>query len=846
MTVKRHKNALVSKMAAAALAFGIAQGAAGAATAQTAPDIVPTDTTITTTAAIEYAPIPTGSAFDRDPQGLLEAFQVAQATGTGEQIDAIAQTVETAAQEQAQAQRQAQVQSISSRSIQFDPLLPIALIAGLGLAYGGFCMFAARRRMQGAWLRAAAGGAMVLTLLNPEILEEQREILPTEVAIVVDRSASQGLDNRGATTQATYDALMTRLSGLEGVNIRTIEVDGQRDGQALDGTHLFTLLETSLSDIPRDRLGAVIMLTDGQVHDIPADTAALGRGVPLHVLVSGKEGETDRRIVIDQAPRFSLVNEEQTITFRIVDDGVSAPSGTPVSVTLSADGQVIATQNAVVGVPTTMTVTIPHTGANLIELRAATLDGELTDVNNRIVVPIEGIRENLNVLLVSGEPNAGARMWRTLLKSDPGTDLVHFTILRPPVKQDFTPLDELALIPFPVNELFVEKINDFDLIIFDHYETQGLLPAFYMNNIADYVRNGGALMVVSGPEYAGRRSLAGTLLSSVLPAQPNGPVSEGAYLPQVSDVGQRHPVTRNLAPLPTDGGEATLPSWGRWYNIVDSTVQSGQTVMTGPDGKPLLVLDRQGEGRVAMLMSDNAWLWSRGYEGGGPYAEMLRQTAHWLMKNPQLEEEALTMRRDEEGRLVIEQQTLGTEGRTVTLRSPSGQTQEVTLTPAAPGLFRAVIETSEIGLYSAELPASDALETPQQTTYINIGPANPREFVSTLSTLDLLSPMTTATGGAITRMAAADETLVTPNVEARAASAAASEMSGEGWIGVRMTDVTILKGIEQTPMIPAWLGFLASVGLLAGAWYKEGDGKLLSRNPLLGRGRKKPTAPAPS
>ena len=97
---------------------------------------------------------------------------------------------------------------------------------------------------------------------------------------------------------------------------------------------------------------------------------------------------------------------------------------------------------------------------------------------------INGVRDRLRVLLVSGEPHAGERTWRNLLKSDASVDLVHFTILRPPEKQDGVPVDELSLIAFPTRELFIEKIEDFDLIIFDRYRRRGILPSLYLENIA--------------------------------------------------------------------------------------------------------------------------------------------------------------------------------------------------------------------------------------------------------------------------------------------------------------------------------------------------------------------------
>ena len=150
----------------------------------------------------------------------------------------------------------------------------------------------------------------------------------------------------------------------------------------------------------------------------------------------------------------------------------------------------------------------PHAGMNIVEIELEPVPGELTPANNRVVIAAEGVRENLRVLLVSGEPHAGERTWRNLLKSDAAVDLVHFTILRPPEKQDGTPIHQLSLIAFPTRELFSEKIKDFDLIIFDRYQHRGILPLLYYDNIARYVdRHGGALLIAAGDDYAGNASL---------------------------------------------------------------------------------------------------------------------------------------------------------------------------------------------------------------------------------------------------------------------------------------------------------------------------------------------------
>src|SRR5439155_1083255 len=211
------------------------------------------------------------------------------------------------------------------------------------------------------------------------------------------------------------------------------------------------------------------------------DAAALGFSAPVHALITGHPDERDRRVVLLSAPRFGIVGQSQTLVFRVEDSGV--PPG-PAQVTVRRDGDTLESRSVRSGEKVSVQIPIPHAGANIVEIEASALEGELTPVNNRAVVSIDGVRDKLRVLLVSGEPHAGERTWRNLLKSDASVDLVHFTILRPPEKQDGTPINELSLIAFPTRELFTPsepggrggRLNEFNLIIFDRYARQGVVP----------------------------------------------------------------------------------------------------------------------------------------------------------------------------------------------------------------------------------------------------------------------------------------------------------------------------------------------------------------------------------
>jgi hypothetical protein len=683
--------------------------------------------------------------------------------------------------------------------IAFAPLVPAYVVwAGLAVALVvATLLLLARSR--GAVIRTIALLLMVLALANPSFTREDREPLTSVAAVIVDKSPSQNFGDRQQQTETARSALMDRLGRIPGLEVRTVEA-GQSDGET-DGTRLFSALGSALADVPPDRVAGAILLTDGRVHDVPADAAALGFTAPLHALITGTKDERDRRVALITAPRFGIVNQMQAITFRVEDQG---SSGGTAQVNVRRDGETIETRTVQVGQPVRLDVHIPHAGPNIVEIEASPLQGELTPVNNRAVVSIDGVRDKLRVLLVSGEPHAGERTWRNLLKSDASVDLVHFTILRPPEKQDGTPINELSLIAFPTRELFQQKIDEFQLIIFDRYARQGVLPIIYFDNIARYVRNGGAVLIAAGPDYASSTSLWRTPLESILPAEPSGQVTETPFRAHLSTVGKRHPVTRDL-----EGAASDPPRWSRWFRVVDTRNAEGETVLQAPGDKPLLVLSREGEGRVALLLSDHIWLWARGYEGGGPHLDLLRRLSHWLMKQPELEEEALRL--TSQGReLSIERQSMADTISDVTVTAPSGGTTTLTLQSAQPGLWRGSIPVSELGLWRA----TDG----KLTTLVNIGPANPREFAEVTSTTDVLAPLTTATGGDTRRLTETSGVTLPRVLPVRSAST----FHGNDWIGLKLRDASVVRGIGVLPIFAGFIGLLLLIGSLALTWAREG------------------------
>ena len=685
-----------------------------------------------------------------------------------------------------------------AQTILFDPLLPLWMIWALGGASVLIVALAIWRGLSGWPFRLAGAVAVLAALSNPSLQSEQREPLSDIVLVVVDQSASQRISDRAQQTEAALAALEADIAAL-GMEMRLARVGDDPDN---GGTLAMTALSRLLVEEPRARVAGAIIVTDGQLHDaqIVPDLPA-----PLHALLTGRATDWDRRLVIETAPAFGIIGEELLITLRIDDQGaVPADLAGRAGIAIAIDGA--PAQSFVV--PTNETLRLPLTldqaGRNVVQFIIDGAPGELTDRNNAAVVQINGIRDRLSVLLVSGEPHPGQRTWRNLLKSDPSVDLVHFTILRPPDKQDGVPVTELSLIAFPTRELFMDSVDDFDLIIFDRYRRRGILPLSYFDNIRRYVEDGGALLVAAGPDYASAASLYRSPLADILPGMPTARVIEAPFVPRISELGQRHPVTAGLQeahqPLP----DSDQP-WGRWMRQIEVTVQSGQTVMTGDGDAPLLILDRVGEGRVALLASDHAWLWDRGYEGGGPQLEMLRRLAHWMMGEPELEEEALVAQTDGQT-LRVTRRTLGDAVGPLSVTEPDGTVTQMALVQTAPGRFTAEIMDAEQGLYRLAEGAFDSV--------IALGPAAPREFEDTIASGLRLEPLSEGLGGAVMRL---EDGMPDLRRVAEGRNAA-----GRGWIGLTTRAAYLTTDVTVRPLIAAWVFLLLAAALSVAGWLREG------------------------
>lgn len=685
-----------------------------------------------------------------------------------------------------------------AQEIIFAPLLPVwalGALAGLALAIAALALW---QGLRGWWLRGLAGLALVLALVNPSLQIEERDALQDIALVVVDATASNRIGGRDAQTEKALAHLQAELEA-QALDTRLVTVG---DGPRNSGTRINAALAEALAELPRDRLAGVFIISDGQVHDAQLP---LSMPAPAHLLMTGQRSDWDRRLIIRNAPSFAILGEPISMTLEVQDQGAVPPeAGNTATLHYRVDSDPRQTAQVPVGQEIPIRLTLDRGGINVIQFELEEAPAELTTRNNAAIVQINGVRDRLSVLLVSGEPNAGQRTWRNLLKSDPAVDLVHFTILRPPDKHDGVPADELSLIAFPTRELFIDKIDEFDLIVFDRYRRRGILPNAYFANIARYVEGGGALLVVGGPEFAGAESISRSPLGDVFPARPTARVIEDGFRPQITELGARHPVTAGLSDLVPPDADGT-PGWGRWFRQIEMEPLDGQVVMSGADGRPLLMLDRVGAGRLALLASDQTWLWDRGFEGGGPQLELLRRLAHWMMKEPELEEETLSA--EAEGtRLTVLRRSLGEEVGDVTITAPDGTETTLTLDEYAPGEYRAEWEAPEFGLYLLQEGALSAAAA--------LGPSAPREFEETIATADKLRPLIDQNRGGVVRI----EDALPDLRQVREGRAAA----GRGWLGVTPRDAYVTTDLRSAALLPGWVWLLLAVGLAVGAWLREG------------------------
>jgi len=678
------------------------------------------------------------------------------------------------------------------QDIVFSPLIPWPVLTVLAVFAILPALFALAQGLRGGLFRLGIALLLITLAAGPSLLQEQREKLNDIALLAIDQSPSQTLADRTERTQTLHKELKNRLKTLPHLEVREVFFSkGQNE------TFLFDALNQAAADIPAERLAGTLVVTDGRIHDVPPQKTDR----PFHTLLTGKKNERDRRIVITEVPNYGIVGGRVWVRFVVIDKGLSP--GARVGVSVETGDAPPRRIEARVDQPRRIVVPIERAGTIPVRLSVDPVEGDITPVNDKAALTINGVRDRLRVMLLSGQPHAGERTWRDLFKSDPAVDLVHFTILRPPEKTDFTPLKELALIQFPVAELFEKQINNFDLVIFDRFFVRFVVSDARLKTITQFVtEKGGAVMVAAGPDFAGPRSLAATPIGDILPGQPDGRIWEGTMRPQPTDMGRKHPITASLA-------KTAEVDWGPWLRHIGAKIGRGYSLIESNTGHPLLVVDRVGKGRVALVLSDHIWLWARGYEGGGPHLPLLRGLAHWLMKEPDLEEERLVLAIKGE-RLQIERHSLKDSLPPAVVTGPDGGQVELDLAQDKNGSFKGQTAASQIGLYKVTQGALSA--------WAVAGDPNAPEWREVTTSDALLGPLSKASKGGL--VWDADQRV--PLLRSVAPGAAAA---GSGWLGLTANDQYKVVGVSETSLVDTPLAALGGLvllfALLLGGWLRE-------------------------
>ena len=648
---------------------------------------------------------------------------------------------------------------MSTLSFVFAPLAPPTLLATLSLLTLLILIPAFINRPRGTLARTAFFALLLFTLAGPTLQQQQQEPLPTLALAVVDHSASQSISNRQDQSARALQALKDEAER-KGFELHVAETPHNAAS-----TLLLETLSTELLRLNPQQLGAVFLISDGQIHDTQQPPTI---NAPTHLLLTGSAQDRDRSLRLVHTPRFGLLSKPIHTRISVQSRGTGDES---VPVNLRLNGNTIRSLSLKPNTEHTLTLSLANRGKNFIEIETPSLDNEITNANNRVGFVVNGLRDRLRILIVSGHPHAGQRAWRDLLKSDPAVDLVHFNILREREDDVRAEIDELSLIAFPVDQLFLEDLNGFDLILFDRYFLRGHLRQTHLTAIANFVNDGGALLAVAGEEFSSPYTLYNGVLADVMAAEPQSQIIRGAFRPARTELGQRHPVTASLK-------ETEDNPWGHWYrrNLV-ATRDKEAAVLMRADDDPLLVLTRKGKGRSALLASDQIWLWARGHDNGGPEAALLRRLVHWLMREPELEEEQLLLEAEDDGSLTVERRSLRGTGGVATLTAPDGSVQQITLNPLADdaygrsvarltdpqdGFWRATQPFStpspETSTDGSTTPSGDAQDTSQEgagevlEAFALVGRNLQREFATPFSTPELLRPLINREGGTVVRL----------------------------------------------------------------------------------------------
>ena len=572
----------------------------------------------------------------------------------------------------------------------FDPILQIKYIFIFSIFFILSIIICYFYKIKYIYIRALTFLAFLVFILNPQINKKHVEH-HKDIVIVVSDLTQSIIETRKAkeveSIRKDISSQLKEIGNIEQINIKLnnnkkIE---QNNANKIE-TSLFKEVNKVINSLNIERLSGIIIITDGQIHDFHNYNKLLSK-TPIHYILVGNKKEKDRILKTTNVPKFAVLGKKYEISINIKDNTEKKNLKTDFYLNEQLVSTKYLSQNK------TYKILLPELsiGKNILEIKTEESNIEISKLNNYQTHEIVGIQDKLKVMLISGEPNMGLRNLRNILNSDPNIELLHFTILRPPTKRDLTPVKELSLIPFPTQELFAADISKFNLIIFDQYGLQGILPPKYLDNISKFVLSGGALLDIVGKKHLTKDSLINSPIKQILPTIPLENISNKMFKPELTKVGKLHPITNKLK------NNYQEKPWGEWTNYTRSQLTSGK-VLLHHKSDPLLAVDYVGKGRVVQILSSDSWVWQKSLDNKGPLIELIRNIIQWLLKNPKLEENFINLN-TENNIIKIKLNSISSGDISAKIVTPSKEAIKLKLKDTGNGIFEGEFTSLERGKF---------------------------------------------------------------------------------------------------------------------------------------------------
>ncbi len=540
------------------------------------------------------------------------------------------------------------------------------VVAAVALSVLGLSRLPWRRKAPVIALRAAAAVVVGALLLEPAVELRAISRVPSRVALLLDSSRSMALATPSGGTRAervvahleAHAGDIERLSRQAAVewhrfDERSRPLESRPAELPTDGRHtnlLRAVQELSWQGSGR-ALGAIVLYSDGADTEgltvERAEREAKALGVPIHV-VRFDDRTTAPDLAIRRIPAddFAFLHQPVVLDVELEVRGLSLGA---VDVTIEQDGRLLQTRTARFenGRAHVAFEVKPKTiGRQVYRVSVPVQSGETVRSNNEKSVMLRVIRDRIRVLQVAGRPSWDQRFLRDHLKRDPNIDLISFFILRSTTDQQKASQDELALIPFPVHELFTEELETFDVVIYQNFSYRPYRMDRYLPNLRDFVRAGGGFLMIGGDQSFEDGWYAGTALAEVLPVRLGGasPWEVSPYRPRLTEAGRAHPITRIGEPgEPIDAVYQRLPEL-EGVNPSLGLFPGASALLSHPSlpgNPPVVALRDVGEGRSLAVTTDALWFWRflavRDGDSGRAYERFWSNVFRWLVHDPELE-----------------------------------------------------------------------------------------------------------------------------------------------------------------------------------------------------------------